>query len=108
MEGKVWLNIYEKRLAEIDGHLIENVKFAGGVLGHLDRGGKFQVKQSEVAPGHWEVTLLHVAMEGKALFFKTIAVHQDETSSDFQRVQDDLTLSQEVAELRQQLRAATR
>ena len=35
-----------------------------------------------------------VDMKGKALLFKTINVQQTETRSDFQRVPDDLTLTQ--------------
>ena len=84
MEGR--LSIQGDRLAEIEGHLIRPVKFGGGLLGHLDRGGEFRVKQSEVAPGHWEITLLHVDMHGKALFFKTIGVQQNEVHYDFERV----------------------
>jgi hypothetical protein len=94
MAGRIWINQKENRLAEIEGHLIQGVKFADGLLGHLDKGGEFRVRQSEVAPGHWEVTLLHVNMQGKALFFKTIAVQQDETRSNFQRVPDNMTLAE--------------
>jgi hypothetical protein len=49
MEGRVWIDEKENRLAEIEGHLIRPVKFYGGMLGHLDKGGNFHVKQSEVA-----------------------------------------------------------
>jgi hypothetical protein len=102
MAGRIWINRKEDRLVEIEGHLIQNVSFAGGLLGHLDKGGEFHVRQSEVAPGHWEVTLLHVHMHGKALFFKTIAVQQDEIRTDFQQVPDSLTLAQAAEELQKQ------
>jgi hypothetical protein len=104
MVGKIWVNTKENRLAEIEGHLTQNVKFGGGLLGHLDKGGEFHVKQSEVAPGHWEITRMHVEMKGKALFFKTIGVHQEESRDAFQRVPDALTLAQGAAELQQQLK----
>ncbi len=103
MAGRVWVSLKEKRLAEIDGHLNETVRFGGGLLGYLEQGGQFQVKQSEVGPGHWEVTLLRVDMKGKALCFKTINVHQDEAHTNFERVADDLTLAQGAGELREQL-----
>ena len=98
MEGDVWLDVKQNRLAEISGHLIEAVKFAGGVLGHLDKGGTFHAKQEEVAPGYWELTVLNVQMKGKALFFKTISVHQNIVRMEFKRVPDDLTIAQ-AAEL---------
>jgi hypothetical protein len=91
MQGSLWVNEKQLRLAEIDGHMIHEVKFAGGLLGHLDRGGTFDVKQAEVAPGYWEMTVLNVHMRGKALFFKTISVQQSYARSDFKRVPDDLT-----------------
>jgi hypothetical protein len=100
MEGRIWINTRENRLAEIEGHLMETIKFGGGLFGHLDKGGEFHVKQSEVGPGHWEITLLHVNMHGKVLFFKTIGVQQDETQTNFQQVPDNLTLAQAEEDLR--------
>jgi hypothetical protein len=107
MEGRIWINEKNNRLAEIDGHLLRPVKFYGGMLGHLDEGGTFHVKQSEVAPGYWEVTVLQVNMHGKALFFKTISVQQNEVRSNFQRVPDNLTLAQAAEELQKQCAAQT-
>jgi hypothetical protein len=102
MEGRIWIDEKENRLAEIEGHLIRPVKFYGGLLGHLDEGGTFNVKQSEVAPEHWEITLLRVNMHGKALFFKTISVQQNEIRSDFQPVPANVTLAQAAEELQRQ------
>lgn len=100
MEGSVWVNSKEARVEEITGHLIHEVKFGGGLLGHLNKGGTFDVKQAEVARGYWEMTLLKVQMKGKALFFKTIGVQQNYSRSDFRQVPDDLTLAQAADILR--------
>jgi hypothetical protein len=105
MEGHIWIE--RNRLAEIRGHLIRPVKFGGGLLGHLDQGGEFRVKQSEVAPGHWEITFLYVNMHGKALFFKTIGVQQNEVHYGFERVGDRLTLAEAAEQLEKQGKAAT-
>ena len=102
MTGRIWINARENRLVEIEGHLSTGVMFGGGFLGHLDKGGEFHVKQSEVAPGLWEITLLHVNMHGKALFFKTIAVQENEIRTNFQRVADNLTLSEAAQQLQRQ------
>jgi hypothetical protein len=63
------------------------------LLGHLEKGGEFRVKRTEIAPGHWEVMEIVVNMRGKALLFKTISVQQKEVHSNFQPVPDDLSLS---------------
>ncbi|MGA9498006.1 MAG: hypothetical protein WBV41_19245, partial [Terriglobales bacterium] len=103
----IWVNEREMRLAEIEGDLIREVKFYGGLLGYLDQGGKFNVKQSEVAPGYWEVTMLDVNMHGKILFFKTISVQQNEIRSNLQRVPDNLTLAQAAEELQKRAAQST-
>src|SRR6202158_942949 len=102
MTGRIWINTRENRLVEIEGHLTRGGSFGGGLLGHLDKGGEFHVKQSEVAPGLWEITLLHVNMHGKALFFKTIAVQENEIRTNFQRVPDNLALSEAAQQLQKQ------
>jgi hypothetical protein len=98
MEGSVWVDRKQSRLSEMAGHLMHEVKFAGGFLGHLDKGGQFEVKQAEVAPGYWELTQLNVQMRGKAFFFKSISVQQRYSRSDLRLVPDNLTLEQ-AAEL---------
>jgi hypothetical protein len=103
MEGEMTVNIRQKRLAAINGHLIEDVKFGGGLLGHLDKGGKFEVRQAEVLPGHWEMIILSVDMKGKALLFKTIGVYETENHSDFHPVPDDLTLAEATGMLNGQV-----
>jgi hypothetical protein len=102
MEGEVWFDTAQNRLVQITGHLTHEVRFAGGLLGHLDRDGRFEVRQAEVAPGHWEVTTLNVDMKGRVLFFKTISVQQRECRTDFRRVPDNLTLAQAADILRRQ------
>ena len=103
MQGEMTVDIKQERLVALNGHLMEDVKFGGGLLGHLDKGGKFEVRQTEVAPGHWEMTALRVDMKGKALLFKTIGVQQAETHSDFSRVPDDLTLAEAAGILDKQI-----
>jgi hypothetical protein len=94
MEGEMWIDCKQERLAAFDGHLTQAVKFGFGLLGHLDKGGHFEVRQAEVVPGHWDMTNLSVEMTGKALMFATIGVQKKENHRDFHRVSDDLTLMQ--------------
>lgn len=94
MQGEMTVDTKQERLAAINGHLMEDVKFGGGLLGHLDKGGKFEVRQAEVAPGQWEMTALGVDMKGKALLFKTVGMQESENHSDFHRMPDGLTLAE--------------
>ncbi len=99
MAGTLVLDVRQERLAEIRGHLIDDVKFGWGVLGHLDRGGQFVVMQSPEADGYWEITELDVQMTGKALFFKSINLHQQEWRSQYRRLPDNLPPQQGLAML---------
>lgn len=83
LEGNLVVDEKQRRIAEIDGQLTSEVKFGGGLLGHLDRGGTFHVKQQNVGSGHWEMTLMNVHMNGKVLFFKSIAVLEKDSFSDY-------------------------
>ena len=94
MEGEMWVDCKQERLAAFNGHLTQDVKFGLGLLGHLDKGGHFEVRQAEVVPGHWDMTTMSVEMTGKALLFKSIGVQKKENRRDFHRVSDDLTLTQ--------------
>ena len=103
MQGEVTVDTRQERLAAISGRLAEDVNFGGGLLGHLEKGGKFEVKQAEVSPGHWEMIILTVDMKGKAFLFKTVGVYETENHSDFQRVPDDLTLAEAAGILNRQI-----
>jgi hypothetical protein len=109
MAGEIWVEAKQQRLVSINGQLMNQVKFAGGLLGHLEKGGQFAVKRAEIAPGQWEVTDMAVNMRGKALLLKTISVQQKEIHRDFERLPDDLTISDAAALLlKQSLIAAKR
>jgi hypothetical protein len=103
MEGEMTVDTKQERLAALSGQLMQDVKFGAGLLGHLDRGGKFDLRQTEIAPGHWEITALSVDMKGKALLFKTIGAQEIENHCDFHRVPDDLTLAEATGILTRQI-----
>jgi hypothetical protein len=94
MEGAMWVDSKQQRLAAFNGHLTQDVKFGLGLLGHLDKGGHFEVRQAEVVPGHWDMTTMSLEITGKALLLKSIGVQKRENRRDFHQVSDDLTLTQ--------------
>jgi hypothetical protein len=51
----VWIDSKQQRLMELSGRLTREVKFGGGLFGHLNAGGQFHVKQwrSPRAIGKW-------------------------------------------------------
>jgi len=100
MRGFLLIDPQHKRLATIDGTLFKDVTFLWGILGHLDKGGHFLVRQADLGDGSWDITEMHLNFTGKILFFKTLTIVSDEVLSDFRRVPDNLTFAQGVEMLK--------
>lgn len=94
MQGYVLLDVTHHRIARIDGTLFKEVAFGWGILGHLDRGGRFIVQQQEVGDNLWEISSMTLNFTGKILFFKNLNINSTETFSRFKRVSADLTFAQ--------------
>ena len=86
MEGDLVVDSTAMRLAKIDGTMTKDVSIGWGIIGHLDKGGRFVVEQKKVDQGDWEVTYMMLNFTGKALIFKTIRINEVDTSSDFRKV----------------------
>lgn len=102
MAGYLLIDSNRNRIAKIDGTLIQDVSFGWGILGHLDRGGKFMVQQGWVGNEDWEITAMNLSMTGKILLFKSLNIQSDEVYSDFHAVAPDLSFAQGVELLRKQ------
>lgn len=102
MQGFLLIDEEEHRIAQINGTLFKEVGFGWGILGHLDKGGKFLVQQADVGEHHWEVTRMNLAFTGKVLLFKSLNIKSNETFSDFRPAPTNLTFKDGVELLRRQ------
>ncbi|MGA2424648.1 MAG: hypothetical protein ABSG07_11630 [Terriglobales bacterium] len=103
MQGFVLVDAVRYRLASIDGTLFKSVGFGWGILGHLDRGGRFQVQQQEVGDNFWEISGMTLHFTGKILLVKSISVISTELFSGFKRVPSDLTFTQALELLKKEM-----
>ena len=99
MEGDMWINSRAMRMAKLDGTMTRDVSIGWGILGRLDKGGRFIVEQGEVAKGHWDTTKLALDFTGKALIFKSIRIKSTDTFTDFRPV-PKMTVAQALEFLR--------
>jgi hypothetical protein len=86
MEGNMVVDSTALHLLKIDGTMTRDVSIGWGIIGHLDKGGRFVVKQNEVDKGDWEITYMMLNFTGKALIFKSIRINEVDTSTDFHKV----------------------
>ena len=94
MSGMIWIDRAALRMSRLDGSLFEDVTFGWGLLGRLNKGGRFSVTQSRVGDDHWEIVTLDVKMTGHAVIFKTINVKQLQRINGFHRISDSMTISE--------------
>jgi hypothetical protein len=100
MSGTMVVDEKSMRLKSLRGRLDNAVEFAWGLLGHLDAGGIFRIERTEVGEGSWQITQMHVHISGHALFFKTIGDQEDEVTSDYHHVSDDVNIEKAAEMLR--------
>lgn len=100
MSGTMVVDEKVMRLQALRGRLDNPVEFAWGLLGHLDAGGTFRIERADVGDGSWQIIQTHVHISGHALFFKTIGDQEDEVTSDYHHVPDDVDLNSAAQMLR--------
>jgi len=60
----------------------------------LKERSSFALEQQQVGPSVWELTAIHVHLEGNALLFKSVSLQQDDRRSKFQPEAANVTLEQ--------------
>ena len=102
MVGYMLIDKSKRRIAMIDGTLEKEVGFGWGILGRLDKGGRFVVQQGTMETGEWQLTRMQLDMTGKILFFKKLVIKSTQTFSDFHQAPPNLTFAQGVELLKRQ------
>jgi hypothetical protein len=102
MEGYLLVDATRERIAAIDGTLVKEVGFGWGILGHLDRGGRFVVHQKEVGDNVWEFSGLSLNFTGKILLFRSLNIKSTEVFTGFKSVPPDLTFAQALEMLKKE------
>jgi hypothetical protein len=93
MQGKVYVNARWKRLARLDGRLMDNIDFGYGLLGRMNKGGWFNLERTRANETDWKTEMLEIHVSGRAVLFKTIAKDTREERFGFREVPRNITLS---------------
>jgi hypothetical protein len=68
------------------------VDFGYGILGHVEKGGTFEIHREQVSEARWKTDLVEVHIQGKMLLFKNVTKDQREARSDFHPVPHDISV----------------
>src|SRR6478609_220863 len=91
MEGKVWLEPVHERIVQVQGKLVKDVSFGWGIFGHLNKGGIYEISQTQLSPGIWRITTLNVDVKGRVFFLNSFRFMRRESNSHFRAVSASLT-----------------
>jgi len=102
MAGHMYIDTQANRMKRLDGTLVDDVNFGWGIFGKLHKGGHFEIRESDVGDGHWEVTYSNLDFTGKVLLFKKLKIKETSEISDFRRIPENLSYSQGFELLRKE------
>jgi hypothetical protein len=99
MAGEMWLEPVQERIVRIEGRLVKDVSFGWGFLGHLNKGGIYQIAQTQISPGVWRITALNIDVKGRILLVESLRMFRQESNSHFRRTSSSMSYSDAVQAL---------
>ncbi len=91
MEGKVWVEPVHERIVQVQGKLVKDVSFGWGIVGRLNKGGIYEISQTQLSSGVWRITTLNVDVKGRMFFLNSFRFMRRESNSHFRAVSASLT-----------------
>ena len=99
LDGIVFVDLQEKRIALLSGSLGTRVVFGYGVIGHLEQGGSTEITRVRLSPQVWKTSAEKIDIDGRFVMLKTINKHQNESRSGFEPVAPDTTFAQALNDI---------
>lgn len=91
MEGTILLEPAQERIVQVQGKLVRDVSFGWGIFGRLNKGGIYEINQTQVSPGAWRITTLNVDVKGRIFVLDTFRFVRKESNSRYRPVQESLS-----------------
>ena len=99
LDGMVFIDLHDKRIARLSGSLGSRVEFGYGLIGHVDQGGTTEFMRVRLSPQVWKTSAEKIDLDGRFVMLKTINKHQDESRTGFEPVAPDTTFAQALDEI---------
>jgi hypothetical protein len=99
LDGTVFIDLHEKRIARLSGSLGSRVEFGYGLIGHVKQGGTTEITRVHLSPGIWKTSAEKIDLDGRFVMLKTINKHQDESRTGFAPVAPNTTFAQALDEI---------
>jgi hypothetical protein len=96
MSGTMLIDPQMMRLHHIEGRLPADISIGFG-LATIHAGSNFSTTRDRLGEPDWKTTKVDTAINGRVIFFKSIAKNEHAEHTDFVRIPNDLTIAQAVA-----------
>jgi hypothetical protein len=95
--GTMLIDPRAMRLHQIEGRLPQDVSIGFGLLATFRAGSNFATTRDSFGQPDWKTTQMDTDINGRAIFFKSIARKEHAEHGSFVRVDNNLTIAQAVA-----------
>ncbi|HEX3436337.1 MAG TPA: hypothetical protein VHT24_06175 [Pseudacidobacterium sp.] len=92
MAGTMVVDQRLKRFVAMHGTLINRIDFGYGLLGYVDKGGRFDIHREQVSDTRWKTNLVDIHVSGRVILFKSVSKDHYEARSQFQPVETTISL----------------
>lgn len=96
MSGSIMIDPQMMRLHHIEGRLPADVTIGFGIA-TIHAGSSFSTTRDRLGEPDWKTTHVDTAINGRVIFFKSIAKNEHAEHADFVRIPNDLSVAQAVA-----------
>ncbi len=92
LRGRIWIDAQTKEIVRIEGEIFQSINWGWGMLAHIYPGGKVDLEQTAASGPRWNMTQFHEQVTVKALMVKTLKVHAEGETYDFQALPGPMQL----------------
>jgi hypothetical protein len=96
MAGSVLIDSRMVRVRELDGRMPQDVSIGFGLLATIKAGSNFATTRIHEDGYDWKTETVHTAINGKALFLKTIARSEEARHSEFKKIPTGISVADAV------------
>lgn len=99
LRGRIWIDAQTKQIVRIEAEVFQSINWGWGMLAHIYPGGKVDLEQMAASGPRWNMTQFHEQVTVKALMVKTMKVHAEGATSDFQALPGPMSYTDAIQQL---------
>ena len=96
LQGTVWIDEADREVAQLEAHLVDNLKVGGGLLANIQKGAVFHFEQGKINNEVWLPVATDAWFQARIVVFSNLRLHMQENFSDYKRFHTDAEQGKEA------------